>query len=112
MDAITKTFLTLFCLLIATFTSVGLIVGALNSSAADRFISDAAEAISAGNQSDGVISEWVAEANEKGYELTCTKKDTDGDGHSDVVSLSMDYEYKIPYLNATSNKHTIKAYAR
>lgn len=112
MDAITKSFLTLFCLLIVTFTSVGLIVGALNSSAADRFISDAAEGISAGNQTDDVINQWIAEATEKGYELTCTRKDTDGDGHSDVVSLSMDYEYKIPYINATANKHTVKAYAR
>lgn len=112
MDAITKAFLTLFCLLIVTFTTTGLVVGQLNSSAADRFLSDSAMAISAGNFQESIIDECVAEADTKGYVLSYVKKDTNGDGYTDVVALSMEYDYKIPYLNTNANKHTINTYVR
>lgn len=112
MDTIIKAFVTLICLIIVTFSVTGLIVGASNSSMADSFLSDCARVIEEGNFQDSIISDCVAEATNKNYTLNAEKKDTNGDGYTDMVNLTLEYSYQIPYLNATANTKTIKAYAR
>lgn len=112
MDAVIKAFVTLICLIIVTFSVTGLIVGATNSSMADSFLSDCVRAVEEGNYQDSVIASCVSEATDKNYTLTAVKKDTNGDGYTDMVDLTLEYSYQIPYLNATANTKTIKAYAR
>ena len=57
MEAITKSFLTLFCLLMVTFTTVGLIVGAVNAGKADAFLTDAVKGVEESNLRDTAIRE-------------------------------------------------------
>ena len=112
MDSVIKTFLTIFCLLIATFSIVGLCAASFNASNADKYLADCCKALEEGNFQSSVISSCISEADEKGYSLTCKPIDSDGDNITDMVDVTLEYDYVIPYLNASTEKHTIKAYAR
>lgn len=112
MDGITKAFLTLFCLLLVTVTTIGLMVGAVNVSKAEHFLADAVLGIEEANLQSTAIEKWQEMAEELSYQLDCKKKDTDGDGNADLVDLTLTYDYHLPYMNATSTEHRIKAYAR
>ena len=112
MEQVFKVFLTLFCLMILSFTATGLIISSMNASRADAFISDAANGVSMGNFQEDVISDWQSEAAEKGYQLAASKKDANGDGYTDAVDLTLTYQYVVPYLNMAGSEHTLKAYAR
>lgn len=112
MEGITKTFLTIFCLLLVTFTTVGLMVGAVNVSKAEHFLADAVLGIEEANLQGEAIEKWQEMAEKLMYRLECKKKDTDGDGNTDLVDMTLTYDYHLPYINATSTEHQIKAYAR
>ena len=112
MEAITKTFITIFCLLLITFTASGLIIASLNASTADSFLSDAVIGIEEGNLQTSVINAYKNEAAEKGYELSAIEKDVNGDGYTDIVDLTLKYQYYIPFINSNSEEHVIKAYVR
>lgn len=112
LDSIIKAFLTAICITLAASVSTGLIMAAINANKADTFISDAVVGIEEGNLQPSVIGEWQTEASERGYQLDCTSKDTDGDGYIDVIDLQLTYPYIVPFLNTQAKDHTLKAYAR
>lgn len=112
MEAITKTFLTIFCLLIVTFTATGLIVASINANKADAFLSDATIGIEEGNFQPEIIGEWKQNAADIGYQLDTAAKDTNGDGYTDVVDLTLTYQYVVPFLNSGASDHVLKSYAR
>lgn len=112
MEQIFKMILTLFCLLTLSFSSAGLIISSINASKADAFLSDATIGVTEGNFQDTVIGQWQTEATERDYQLTAERKDTNGDGYTDAVDLTLTYQYVVPYLRISGNEHTLKAYAR
>lgn len=112
MHELFKVILTMFCLLIISFTSTGLIISSMNASKADAFLSDASIGVAEGNFQDSVIKQWQSEALERKYQLEVIKKDTNTDGYTDAVDLTLTYQYVVPYLNLSGSEHTIKAYAR
>ena len=107
-----KVFLTLFCLFIISFTATGLIVASINAGRADGFLSDASYGIAAGNFRENVIGQWQREAEERGYDLEASPKDTDGDGFVDVVDLKLVYPYVVPFLKMSQTPHVLRGYAR
>lgn len=112
MEGIPKVFLTLCCMLTILLSSTGIVIAGINASKADTFLSDAAIGVAEGNMQDGVLEDWVCEAKEKGYLLTCHKKDTNGDAYTDLVDMTLTYEYKIPFLQAKGVQHKLKTYAK
>lgn len=112
MEAITKSFLTLFCLLMVTFTTVGLIVGAVNAGKADAFLTDAVKGVEESNLRDTAIREWQSMAKSLNYQLDCKSMDTNGDGYTDMVDMTLVYNYILPYVKAGGQKHQLRAYAR
>lgn len=112
MEAITKSFLTLFCLLVVTFTTVGLIVGAVNAGKADSFLTDAVKGIQEANLQETAISRWQTAAEKLGYELDCQSIDANGDGYPEVVDMILTYNYSLPYVKTEGNRHSLRAYAK
>lgn len=87
-------------------------MASINASRADGFLSDASYGISAGSFREEVIGQWQTEAEERGYDLTASPKDTDGDGYVDGVDLELMYPYVVPNLNMSNSTHILRAYAR
>ena len=112
MEGIPKVFLTLCCLLAILLCSTGIVIAGINAGKADRFLSDAAIGVAEGNFQDTVIEAWVSEASEHGYLLMCRGKDTNGDSYTDLVDMTLTYEYKIPFLNTRGVQHQLKSYAK
>ncbi|MDD6194848.1 MAG: hypothetical protein PUB19_08115 [Lachnospiraceae bacterium] len=112
MEGIPKVFLTLCCLLALLLSSTGIVMAGINAGKADAFLSDAAIGVAEGNFQDEVIEAWVGEAVEHGYLLTYCKKDTNGDAYTDLVDMTLTYEYNIPFLKTQGAKHQLKTYAK
>lgn len=111
MEGIPKVFLTLCCLLAILFSSAGVVVAGMNASKADCFLSDAALGVSEGNFQEVVLKLWENEAKDKGYLLTYDKKDTNKDGYTDLVDMTLTYQYKIPFLQKKGVQHRLRTYA-
>ena len=112
MDSILKGFVTVVCMAMIGFTITGLSISSLNASKADTFLSDCVRTVEEGNFQDSVISKCQTEAQKNNYELTCKKIDTNGDSYTDMVDMSLSYDYTIPFIHRDGEKHEIKAYAR
>lgn len=112
MEGIPKVFLTLCCLLAVLLSSTGIVIAGINASKADGFLSDAALGIAEGNFQEVILETWTKEARDRGYLLTCQKKDTNGDAYTDLVDMTLTYEYKIPFLQAKGIQHKLKTYAK
>lgn len=78
----------------------------------DAFLSDCVRAVEEGNFQDSVISQCQTDAQKNNYELKCNKIDTNGDSYTDMVDMSLSYDYTIPFIHRDGEKHEIKAYAR
>ena len=111
MEGIPKVFLTLCCLLAILLSSAGVVMAGMNASKADRFLSDAALGVSEGNFQEEVLNLWEKEAEGQGYELAYDKKDTNKDGYTDLVDMTLTYQYKIPFLQKKGVQHRLRTYA-
>lgn len=112
MDSVLKGFVTVICMAMIGFTITGLSISSINASKADAFLSDCVRAVEEGNFQDSVISQCQTDAQKNNYELKCNKIDTNGDSYTDMVDMSLSYDYTIPFIHRDGEKHEIKAYAR
>ena len=44
--------------------------------------------------------------------MDCKSMDTNGDGYTDMVDMTLVYNYILPYVKAEGQKHQLRAYAR
>lgn len=112
MDQVFKTGITVFLIFAFLYMGVGIISASIDSAAAEQYTSDAAIQIESYNFSDSIINSCIQNAADKGYTMTITKIDSDGDGHTDMAEIITRYDFSLMINNLATDQHIVRAYAR
>lgn len=111
MEQVFKTGITLFLLIIFLLMGLGVVVASMDSVAAEQYTTDAAAEIEAYNFNKNVINSCINNADTKGYKMTVTPVDTDGDGRTDMAEIITEYKYSL-FNNDSASPHYVRVYAR
>ena len=112
MDTIFKTFMGIVLLFMVTLSGTGLIAAAIDAKHADTYAASVVTNIEESHFSSVVMQQAILQAQQYGYDITYQSFDNDRDQMIDLVEVSLNYEYKIPFLCQKGVMHTLKAYAR
>ena len=108
MENILKTWLAIFMTLLMLFTGVGIISANIDSKNAKRFVDICQVAVSESVFHPEVMDTCRQMAEDNGYHMVITEKDTNHDGFTDTAYLFLEYAYEIPFIGLTGITKTIK----
>ena len=112
MNNIAKSFLMFFLILLFMYTGITIVSIVLQAYSAEVYTSDAVTILEEYNYATDMQTTLVSNAEEKGYTMTITPSDSDGDGITDMACVETEYTLYMPIFNISGVTHTARAYAR
>jgi|GEM_PF-203533 len=91
MENIIKSFFGVFLLLVAVAVGMSMVFVSVNAKNADQYLNAAVKSLTDSNFSEEVEQQLIAEAGEKGYVLQTSRRDTDQNGRTDLMKVSLYY---------------------
>lgn len=106
MGSIFKTILGIVITIVIVYCGIGILWANNEAVAAETYLHEIGNEISAANLKESVISECVTQVSENDYELHYEIVH-DMDGYASYVNLTLDYKYTVSFISL-SGTHTKK----
>lgn len=112
MSNIPKFYLSMFLLLIFLLTGLMVTSVVIRCTNAETYAAHWAVLVSESGYSQEILEQAKEDAVARGYHLNCDPWDVNGDGYTDMVAMTYEYEYALPLLGSGGNKRYARVLAR